>query len=408
MTKGQTRQALGAVLCALALLPCASCVDDKYALEEEMTEAGESAPITMSLTIQTRAIQSDVKDYEKGSIYENYVDVSGGDYRIYFFTSDNKYITRFVPDAFVETDKDGYTTYSVGGEVPEELLDYSDFKMVVLANWGNTYPDEDTSFSFTEETTIDDICEASWSQYDALTDFELGPSNLIPFYGVHEYTGINFKQAKVTTLSDPLTLLRAVAKVEVVLEPDDNELLSFEYVTLHRYNEKGYSAPNGVYSKEDYDHDYTWDLDFVNHLHLVNGHNDGNGTPEKKELTFLQTQERSVEDNIKETWVAYAPEYRNTDIANPDDYSYIEIKLKGYSRTHKIYFANYDEDTGTTTAYRYGEEIEDGEYSDRYDIRRNYLYRFVVSVGNDIRVFVRKWDNTYENVFEFIDSSTEN
>lgn len=409
MTKGQTRHGLGAVLCILALLPCASCSDGKSEMEEEMTAAGEDAPVTMSLTIQTRAIQSNVENYERGSKYENYIDINGGDYKICFFTNyeatDDKadpaadtYITSFEPNGYFVTEGDDYYTYSVVGEVPTELLAYSNFKVVMLANWGS-YGDLEVG-----ETTIDDICGETWSEdnhnhYTHLENFELGPGKLIPFYGVHDYEDITFEKGKAVTLPKPVTLLRAMAKVEVVLDVDKDKTFSFEYVTLHRYNEEGYCAPEKVYSKDDYDHDYTWNSDFVDDVHLVNGYNDGNGTPVEKELPFLQTKERSDED--EETWVAYAPEYDNT--TEIDDYSYIEVKLKGYDKTYKIYFANYDDD-GKTTAYSDAET----DFSDRYDIRRNYLYRFVVSVGNDIRVFVRKWDNTYENVFEFIDSSAEN
>ena len=73
-------------------------------------------------------------DYEVGETYENYIDIENNNYRIYFFTFDNKLIARFEPDGFVVTEKSDYRDYSVLGKAPAALANHKNFKMVVLAN----------------------------------------------------------------------------------------------------------------------------------------------------------------------------------------------------------------------------------------------------------------------------------
>ncbi|MCD8302072.1 MAG: FimB/Mfa2 family fimbrial subunit [Prevotellaceae bacterium] len=391
--------ALAVTVCAVALLPLASCTGDDTLREE--TTPDEGAPARLSLTMRTRAMAAGEQGYEEGSQYENYLDVAHGDYKIYFFDSGNRYIARFEPDGFVASEGGGYTTYNVLGSMPQELADHSeDFKMVVLANWGGTYPDEEADFT-PGETTIDDICGAEWAQYSHLTDFDLSPGNLIPFYGVHEYKDIKFSSHGSTTLPEPVTLLRAMAKVEVVLQLDNGneEEVPFEDVTVHRYNDRGYCAPESVYSQYDYDSGYTdWGSDFAEGIHLVNGINDGNGAPEEKELQFAGPQATPASGKTAYTWVAYLPEYSNT--TSPDDYAYVEVKLRGLP--YRIYFANYT--GGTTDAYDGSQSAPD--FPDRYDIHRNNLYRFIVTLGDqELNVQVKVWDNEYENEFEFGNSN---
>lgn len=149
-------------------------------------------------------------------IYENYIDVENNNYRIYFFTSDNKFIARFEPEGFVVTEGSDYRDYGVLGKAPAALADHKNFKMVVLANW-TQYGDDAMKAG---ETLLADICNAGGGQFDRFSSFELGPERLIPFYGVHEYNNIELKPGVATWLPEPVTLLRAVAKVEVVLETD--------------------------------------------------------------------------------------------------------------------------------------------------------------------------------------------
>lgn len=167
--------------------------------------------------------------YEDGETDENYIDITGGNYRIYFFNTDNKFIASFDPYGFITADGNDYRQYNVLGQAPDALVGHSTFKMVVLANWPK-YPEDDANIPLKEgETTIADICNASWAQYDCLTDGKTNPTSvaldpdagrLMPFYGVHEYNDVTFKPGVATILPEPVTLLRAMAKVEVILQTE--------------------------------------------------------------------------------------------------------------------------------------------------------------------------------------------
>ncbi|MCD8266138.1 MAG: hypothetical protein LUC33_03180 [Prevotellaceae bacterium] len=378
MSKAKTYSYLAGALLAAALLLC-SCSDDT--VQEELEDL-QTETVQVSLRIQTRATTHD--GYEAGIGYENYINIAGGDYRIYFFDADNHYLTTFEPESFV-WDDDDKTVYSMSGRVELSSFDQDDFKIVMLANWGGGYPSD-----IDESWTIDDICTAECAQFNSFSSFTLSEDNLIPFFGVHEYQGYKFIRDLTTVLDEPLTLLRAVAKVEVILEANDDEAYedaNFEYIRLYRYNSKGYCAPFGVYKQDDYDHDYTWNLDFVDDLHLLGDANDED--TEDKYVDMLQSEESS--DGIVGKWIAYVPEYDNT--SSEDDYSYIEVKLnyKKYDETDHIYFTQYDSN-GLP------------DMTAMYDIHRNYLYRFRVSlVDGYLRIRTEDWENTFDNVFEFED-----
>ncbi len=397
-------------LAAVFLLSLVSCVYDAED-DDDGSVGGSASAVSIELTMQTRSLQSGGIGpyYEAGSGYENYINVSGGDYRIYFFTYDpddptdteknNKFITRFFPGDFTGVAGSSYTQYNVSGEVDAALLEHENFKVVVCANWGGSYTDS--------PDTIDDLCNAATATFDHLTDFELSPKNLISFYGVREYEGVTFKDGIATVLGEPITLLRAMAKVEVILEPDDSDDESkFDYVKICRYNEKGYCAPSEVYLHNDYDHDAlsnygnnqdssVWGGDYVSGLHLVGGTNDSDN--ETKTLDFLKVQESDYDNTAYETWAAYLPEYDN--MSDEEDYSYIEVRLKSQLATdepYRIYFAEYVDG-----------ETDNGVLKNRYNIQRNNLYRFTVSISKYFRVHVDKWDGEWTNYFDFSSSGSD-
>lgn len=356
-----------ASFCSAALLSCDG--GEEFSGEPENGDA-------VALSIGFRAfVPPPGEGYQAGSAYENYIDVARGNYRILFFGSDNKLIAPFTPSGVVAAEGKDYREYCVTGKVPAALLSHTGFKVVVLANW-ESYGGENALQPGV--TTIDDICTAEWARFTHKTDFVLGENNLIPFYGVHEYTGVTFRKGEMTLLPEPVTLLRAMAKVEVVLEPGDMEGISFAGVSLCNYNDKGYCAPKDVYHQDDYDHDGSWGDDYVDGLHLVGGDNDADAVG--RELKFLKVNGRSTTQ--KETWIAYVPEYDNIN-GGDDSFSYIEVKFKHQAESdapYKIYFAEY-------------ENGSPGDNSRRLDIHRNYLYRFKVKATPLLLlVSVEKWE----------------
>ena len=240
------------------------------------------------------------------------------------------------------------------------------------------------------ETLLADICDAGWGQFDRFSSFELGPERLIPFYGVHEYNNIELKPGEATLLPEPVTLLRAVAKAEVILRTDDHFDLSFSEVKIRRYNNKGYCAPKDVFSQDDYDHGGEWNSDYVSDLHLVENSNDAE---EKIQDFRFASQWIGADGNKYEKWIAYLPEYQN--IGTGDKYSCIEVKLDaqtGEDEPHRVYFANYDENGKT----------DNNDNAKRFDINRNNLYRFTITVrDNRLTVNVQEWKYAYDNEYTF-------
>lgn len=386
-------------LCLSALL-CASvsCSKEMDAPDTPDVPSGEEMTLHIGFKVPTRAA---AEGYEDGETDENYIDIAGGNYRIYFFDVNDNFIARFEPSGFIATEGSDYCHYSVLGKAPDALVEHSNFfKMVVLANWPS-YPEdlnekkEENLPLVEEKTTIEEICTADWAQYDCLLDNETTPPTaialnpderkLMPFYGVHEYEDITFTPGQATLLEEPVTLLRAMAKVEVILETDDDLDLSFSSVAINRYNARGYCAPKDVFTQDDYDHGENPDEDYVKDLHLTN---EGKNDEDEKELVCRSVRMWTDEDGTRhEKWEAYIPEYKNIDVGSTC--SCIKVKLDDVqTEPYTIFFANYD---GGQT-----------DNSDRLNIERNNIYRFIVTVHDSrFKVNVQEWKYAYDNEYTF-------
>lgn len=392
-----TRHIIKWLCLSILLCVCASCGKDTDMSDAPNVPSGGEMTLDIGFKVPARAA---TERYEDGETDENYIDIANENYRIYFFDGENKFIARFEPSGFITTEGSNYCQYNVLGKAPDALAEHSDFfKMVVLANW----PQYDDANMNTEETTIADICNAAWAQYDCLTDGKTNPTaialnpfaanptqrKLMPFYGVHEYSNVTFKPGVATILDEPVTLLRAMAKVEVILETDDYFDLSFSSLKINRYNAKGYCAPKDVFKQSDYDHNGSYDDDYVHMLHLVGDANDAN----EKELSFRKVNRWDEDGKRYEKWTAYLPEYQN--IGADNAYSSIKAKFNiqlADDTPHTIYFANY---SGGKT---------DNSDGNRLNIERNNIYRFKVTcTGYNFKLLltVSDWQGLYENNFEF-------
>lgn len=231
---------LVAIVCVF--LSCSSDLNNPVVTSDDVE-------LQIGFRLATRTTGDDL--YEEGEMYENYIDVAGGGYRILFFDTDNKFIARFYPNGVISNEGKNYREYDVTGTVPSSLVSHNDFKVVVIANWP-TYLEE--SEMTVGKTTINDLCNNVKSQFEQFTSFSLGANRLIPFYGVREFTDVTFEPDVATILTDPITLLRAVSKVEVILKSKTEDDLSLKSVQICRYNQKGYCAPSAD-QRSDYDHD---------------------------------------------------------------------------------------------------------------------------------------------------------
>ena len=356
-----------------------SCSKDSFGGPEENPSAPRP---TMGITISLAGASSTRADndpaisggYEIGEGFENYLDIAGGNYRIYFFETDENggtYIDTFRPfmrPTQTDTeDVNGVQTvfyWQFLGEVPYSLP--LQFKLVVLANWPE-YPEvaaKDEAGNYEAgigggngadpepfklgpgKTTIEGLCKRAETQFNRLTSPDpngawLDESRLIPFYGVREYDLHNYvdasdiKDGKIDgeiyidlqkdkdNKPTALPLLRAMAKVEVIL---NNPFASFAAVTIDRVNAKGFCAPANASQHTDYDHGYTWGSDFIRGVHLTNnGQNDA--APTSIALTKIASRTEADGKVTPERWVAYIPEYKNINELDKNDFCSIKVTL---------------------------------------------------------------------------------
>lgn len=367
---------------AVALFAMTSCVYDEEPVDLPEPEAVSLLNIDLQLPGMRAGTDSETHEgYEAGEGYENYIDVANKNYAIYFFNKDNKYIARFDPLFGSMNGVDGEATqYQVVGKVPDEIKDLTEFKIVVLANWPNY------SGLTPGVTTINDLCVGQFTQFSwragSMPD---GKDSLIPFYGVHYYSGVTFGRGR-TELSEPVTLLRAVAKVEVVVDIDNVSLVS---AGLKGFNTKGYCAPKNITHQDQYDHNGVWAEDYVQDPYIVNGLNDNEETNNAAQYDNICPMKLKYKRDAmhKETWVAYVPEYRNLITqGNPKDkLSKIQLKLDIGDKIHEVFFADYKDGVIVPDSY--------------FNICRNNLYRFTISLKNGGLAIQVKWDNTYDNNF---------
>lgn len=381
---GFTKYVLRCVIAVSAAIAMNSCVSED--IQDEPVNTGDNTLLSIGFQLPQMEERSRAEGgYEDGVDYENYLDIPNKKYRIYFFDSADKYISRFIPLSFTASGGDNKNMYVAFGVMPNEISELTGFKVVVLANWPK-FPD-DSSLQ-PGVTTIGDLCNDASAQFDCLTDFNLSPAygRLIPFFGVHSYEGVKIEKGQLNTLAEPIALLRAMAKIELVVNIDG---VSLSNPGLRGFNSKGYCAPANVLSQDDYNHNGNWNEDYVKTPHLVGDANDaGQGT----ELLPLLCKQRHDGVN-KETWIAYVPEYRNLASADgTENYkSFLEFNLDIQDEgaaPYKIYFRDYAD----------GKEIAGTDF----DILRNNCYRFTISIAHGALIInVKKWENAYDNKFTF-------
>ena len=274
------------VLLAFTLGAC-NIMDDSPCTDEPAS-VGTSVQVGFTLTTGEVSSRAVPEGEEPGSGYENYIDIEGEDFRILLFDAANKYLTTFEPTIIRATDDSQYPqTYYVEGELPEA---YSNFKLVVLANWGkDAYPTN------LEEgvTTIDKVCTSTYT-YNAANNTSIIPSaeNKIPMYGVKTCT--ETLRADLLTDLGTVDLLRAMAKIEVKCS-ESLEDITLTGVTLHHYNTSGMCAP-----KEIYGNTTDWGVDT------------GTDCSHGIHLPENVTQGESLSFNkVGESYIIYVPEFDN-------------------------------------------------------------------------------------------------
>lgn len=378
------------------------------ACSEKQEMPGEEVDVTsrmlnLSLSVASSSAEGNTLNggYEEGVGWENVIDIAGGNYRIYFFSAgeESTYIGTFQPTLFTrvpvreEGQPTGTYVYHFMGKIPDGVG--TTFKLVVLGNWRGYPSAEELVAEEDRGITIERLCGADWAKYTHLSPDEKGnwlnDKSLIPFYGVREYNvakyapdlieGETIKEGAIVNLeSDPVPMLRAVARVEVIL---DNSFMSFSEVKMDKINSIGFCAPRNALNYKDYvstDGEgnliWDWNQDFIRELHLVGKDNTNDSNPDPNGLKFTKVSSRSDDGETLEKWIAYVPEYRNIEVgqgfcsiiltlANPDQDPDVTTTDNWAFPTNTLYFAKYVD----------GKANNDN----RLNIERNNIYRFTIT-----------------------------
>lgn len=344
------------------LAACAAWLLSACYAEQDAQPVSAAAPVQVGFTLVTSSEGAATRhgEDESGSGYENYIDIANENFRFLLFDNGNKYLETFEPTSVRPADNSEYPqTYYVQGELSKP---YSNFKLVVLANWP-TYPDNLEAGT----TTIADVCETATSVYPYAAGFSPSAENLIPMYGVATIT--QTLQPNLSTDLGTIDLLRAMSKIEVKCSDENFRLTG---VTLHRYSKSGTCAPTGV--------DGTTTEWYNNEaIHLPD---------------YVQIETTALPfEPVGNSYIVYVPEYKNVDAATP---AYISVELEtadgetvSLTGEPNIYFQDYDEE---------GKPQEGTDY----DLLRNHWYSYdITHVENGtltVQYRVMFWDEVESQI----------
>lgn len=372
-------------LCLTSLLLCAC---SSYDMEDKIPEGGSSKKLSLGFYINvgevedastniSRATPTD-GEYDPGAGYENFIDLEGGDFRIYFFSVDNKYISTFTNPVIERVDiqnSPSSKTYvartSIEGKDMIDQITNGPTKIVMLANWRGQYPDDASLIPGV--TTIDDLVVNATISYGTeswgpVLDYD----HRIPLYGVMQFPGVNLVPVMLNLTGVDLHLLRAFAKVEVI--QSEESAVNIESVSLSRHNNKAYCAPLGVYHQSQYIK-HTYGGDYTDSPSIPSGAL----TNTELKLPFY------TDENGLRHFVIYVPEYKNTgDNMMHADQTHLNIKLENDNRKYEVEFKYYQVPPALSGT------VKEGQY---FNLMRNFWYKFEVSkkisdVDMDIQVDV--------------------
>ena len=322
----------------LAVVP-ASCVYD-YPAADAPADDDTRVWLTFTLAVDqangtapTRATWGDNYDSYSGTARENHIDPDDVQVLIYSQKEENQYIAQVENLACIQAEG-GYTYHGELAAPADRLQAGERYKIMVLANCGDINNTTDIpDLTFTEENT-----------------------DYIPMWGVTTATltpGLSQDLGQID-------LLRALAKIEVVLGDAPATEYTITRITLNRRNTTGYCLPGGWSTV-----DKTTDLE-----------RESNTPASFRPYASLTTSLDyfAVADNQLSA-VYYLPEYEKSD-ANPAQLT-ITLTKDGKAKDYTLDLKDY-----TTGAY--------------YDLVRNHIYRYTVTDVQDgtltVQYLVLPWE----------------
>ncbi|MDE6484298.1 MAG: hypothetical protein K2L14_02750 [Duncaniella sp.] len=347
-----------AMLLAVVLLVMPSCRGD---IDDETLRLPSDGSVSVGFTLvvsdtnQSASSRAQLDGtpsdgtYDPGSGYENYIDIAGGDFRFYFFSNTDKYLGTIDIVSIFPIDAAGTTkTYTVVGKVPEGLESLTEFKVCVLANW-KKYPELTAGASLSTLWSLADETVYKFAGSGALSE-----TSTIPLYGIKQFSGVKFEPDTYVDLKR-VHLLRAYAKLEVNIASVD----PVKTVSLTRVNPTGYKAPAGVNTESKYVSG-SYESDYVDKPHIPTL------TGGAEVLTDIPMQLVSVDDGIYK-YIIYLPEYDNCSAGA------VPARIRLDYEDSKLPSSYVD--------FKYYKPTGSHAKDEKFDILRNYWYRFNVYIG---------------------------
>lgn len=290
------RALLSTVAAALLALALPSCSDkgDEPQPEEQLYYAGfylsvgeingESNSSTHSRSEAASRAPSDGL-YLPGEGVENYIDLTRNDrLRIALYDLDtNAFIAEI--KGFDITPVESYDSskrYYLKGATTADISS-GRFKILVLANWPD-YP---------AELTLDNV----WAQKFDFDGSLPTKDNPIPLYGIKAVSVTGGIEPGVPVNLGTIHLLRALAKIEVIIENQTGKPWTLSKLELTNYNDKGFCAPRGIDSQNQYVTG-SWNTDYVGFVSIPDD------AAHPGPLKF-----EPADDN---RYILYVPEYNNS------------------------------------------------------------------------------------------------
>lgn len=380
--------------CTMALLMCACSdyVSDDFEFERPVDAEQKNISLGFYINVgdvadgsssrSSRATPTD-GEYSPGSGYENYIDIEGGDFRIYFFTADNKYIAPFGNPTLERVDlsnSPSSKTYvartSIESDELFEQITNRSTKIVMLANWRGNYPDE--SALIAGVSTIDDLVDNAVIEYGSEPwGAVIDKDHRIPLYGVMEFQPLTLVPVMLNLTGVDLHLLRAFAKVEIY--QGNNSSADLTGVRLTRYNSRAYCAPLKVYHQDQYIKN-TYPGDYTAQPWIPEGAmaNTALNLP-----CYTVTEQIDGRDKEIKHYVVYVPEFRNVGQLHGAQAQLMCTFSDKPEMEYEVEFKYYKVPQNLTG------QVKEGDY---YDLMRNYWYQIeVVRVMNGLEINVQPY-----------------
>lgn len=317
------------------LLSCSIMDDGPDALS---LPGGSTAQVAFTLKLDkaqpaTRTTWGDDYDSQPGTGYENRID----QLQVVLYSTDSNNAAYPLHNLWQETSstqEGGQDTYTFVGSIDTNDAGSprpGKYKIMVFANCTDLT---------NNETNLGNLAYT----------YTYNNSPAIPMWGVTTAT-LTLRPGERQTLTEGIDLLRAVAKVEVQLQDnDDTQGFSLTGVTISKANQQGYCLP--------------LDYDKVATTAALNREEETGITTFHPYPNSATTTDLAFTNDGNNTYTLYLPEYDNGTGNTPATLSVTVADEDNQTETYTLEFKNYTNGQPTGEAY---------------NIVRNHLYRYTIT-----------------------------